>query len=87
MLASPSGQEAMLKAADIAAKHHVKSALTFSDGFIVDTFGGPLGELVGRVDLVFANFSEASKFTGTDKGRDHQKDQSRGPSSSCNSRW
>ncbi|HQH26947.1 MAG TPA: PfkB family carbohydrate kinase, partial [Oligoflexia bacterium] len=64
LLASPAGREAIFRAVELAQKFGVKSALTFSDGFIVDAFGSTIEELTAKVDLVFANFTEASKFTG-----------------------
>jgi sugar/nucleoside kinase (ribokinase family) len=64
LLSSPAGQEAARKAAALAKKHGVRVALTFSDTFIVEEFGSILRELAQSADLVFANLSEAQKYTG-----------------------
>ena len=64
LFSQASGQRVVKRAIELAVKHKTKIAMTFSDGFIVDVFGGPLREAAQSADLVFANFTEASKFTG-----------------------
>ncbi len=64
LFSSELGQGTVREAVSLAKKHGVKIAVTFSDGFIVDVFGEPLREVVEQADLVFANLSEAQKFTG-----------------------
>lgn len=64
LFASPDGQDAIRTALDFAKQFGTKVAITFSDGFIVDVFGGPLREAVGQAELIFANRVEALKFTG-----------------------
>ncbi len=67
LVASPSGQQAAIKARKIAEAHGVKTALTFSDPAMVQFFGDGMKEMLGPtgVDLLFANEEEALAFAGT----------------------
>lgn len=64
LFSQASGQRVVQRAIELATKHKTKIAMTFSDGFIIDVFGGPLREAAASADLVFANLNEATKFTG-----------------------
>lgn len=66
LFTSELGQGTVRRAVSLAKKHGVKIAVTFSDGFIVDVFGDALRETVEQADLIFANYTEAQKFTGGD---------------------
>ena len=59
------GQDAILKAVELARKHDCKIAVTFSEAWVIDAFGEPLRHVVEKADLVFANESEACAYTGT----------------------
>ena len=60
-----SGREAMLHAKELARKHGVKVALTFSDPSMVKYFKSGLEQVVGDgVDLLFCNEEEAMLYTG-----------------------
>ncbi|ADU65834.1 PfkB domain protein [Desulfurispirillum indicum S5] len=62
---SPSGQQATLKARQIARRHGVKVALTFSDSNMVRFFRKELDLMVGDgVDILFCNEAEALLYTG-----------------------
>lgn len=58
------GQTAIKEAIDIAKRNGVKVAVTCSDAFIPQVFGGPLKEALAHTDLLFANESEACSLTG-----------------------
>lgn len=58
------GQTAIKEAIDIAKKNGVKVAVTCSDAFIPQVFGGPLKDAIRQTDLLFANESEACSLTG-----------------------
>jgi sugar/nucleoside kinase (ribokinase family) len=60
------GQGAIRRAIELAVKHKTKIAVTCSDGFIPDVFGGPLKEALQHTDLLFCNAAEAKSLTGTD---------------------
>lgn len=64
LFSSESGQRAVKKSLELAKKHDLKIAVTLSDGFIVEFFSEPLKEVLKQAELVFANFNEASKYTG-----------------------
>ncbi len=70
LLSSPTGQLAASKATELAKKHGTKVAVTFSDGFIVDSFRQSLTDVVENSDLVFANLNEAKLFTGGEEAED-----------------
>jgi sugar/nucleoside kinase (ribokinase family) len=67
LVASPTGQAAAIKARELAEKHGVKTALTFSDPAMVQFFGDGMKNMLGPkgVDLLFSNESEACAFAGT----------------------
>ncbi len=53
-------------AVEFAKEHGVKIAISLSDPFVVDVFGGALLDIMrSGVDLVFCNKDEALAFTGT----------------------
>lgn len=58
------GQTAIAEAIRIAKGHGVKVAVTCSDAFIPQVFGGPLREALSQTDLLFANETEACSITG-----------------------
>lgn len=58
------GQTAIREAIAVAKKHGVKIALTCSDAFVVNVFGGPFREALQQADLLFANETEARALTG-----------------------
>lgn len=64
LFSSPSAVEAVNHAVALAKKHGVKVAVTCSDAFIVEVFREPLTEVLKQSDLVFANYREATAFTG-----------------------
>ena len=53
------GQGAIRKAISLAKQHGTKIALTCSEAFIVEVFGGPFHEALGQADLLFCNETEA----------------------------
>lgn len=66
LVASPSGQRAAVKAVELARKHGVKVALTFSDPGIVKHFRYNFKEIIGDgVDLLFMNEAEAMEYCET----------------------
>ena len=65
LIPGDSGREAMLYAKELARKHGVKTALTFSDPSMVKYFKAGLEQVVGDgVDLLFCNEEEAMLYTG-----------------------
>jgi len=65
LVASPQGQQAMLKAKKLADKHGVKTSLTFSDPNMVKFFKDGVDEVIGDgIDLLFCNQEEAFTYTG-----------------------
>ncbi|MFA0962365.1 adenosine kinase [Roseivirga sp. BDSF3-8] len=65
LIPSDNGREAMLRAKELANKHGVKTALTFSDPSMVKYFKDGLAQVVGEgVDLLFCNEEEARLYTG-----------------------
>jgi sugar/nucleoside kinase (ribokinase family) len=63
---SPSGQRAAVKAVELARKHGVKVALTFSDPGIVKHFRYNMKEIIGDgIDLIFMNEAEALEYCET----------------------
>lgn len=67
LVASPTGQQAAIKAREMAEKNGVKTALTFSDPAMVQFFGDGMKNMLGPkgVDLLFSNEAEACSFAGT----------------------
>jgi sugar/nucleoside kinase (ribokinase family) len=53
------GQGAIKKAIAVAKQHGTKVALTCSEAFIVDVFGGPFHEALAQANLLFCNETEA----------------------------
>jgi sugar/nucleoside kinase (ribokinase family) len=53
------GQVAIRKAIALAKQHGTKIALTCSEAFIVQAFGGPFREALAKADLLFCNETEA----------------------------
>lgn len=67
LVASPTGRSAAVQARKIAEAAGVKTALTFSDVNMVKFFREGMEEMIGdKVDLLFANITEACAFTGYD---------------------
>ncbi len=67
LVASPTGRAAAVQARKIAEAAGVKTALTFSDVNMVKFFKEGMDEMIGeKVDLLFANETEASAYTGID---------------------
>ncbi len=66
LVTSPSGRAAAIHARELAERHCVKTALSFSDPGIVAHFRDGLQAMIGtQVDLVFCNESEAMSWAGT----------------------
>ncbi len=67
LVSSDTARAAAIKAKQLAEKHGVKTALTFSDPAMVQFFKDGLQEMLGNgVDLLFCNEAEALGFAGTD---------------------
>lgn len=66
LFSSETGRDAVRTAVRMAKESGTKIAITFSDAFIVDFFGDALREAVAAADLVFANLTEAKRFTGAE---------------------
>lgn len=67
LVASPTGRAAAVQARKIAEAAGVKTALTFSDVNMIKFFREGMQEMIGdKVDLLFANETEAAAFTGID---------------------
>jgi sugar/nucleoside kinase (ribokinase family) len=64
VLDSPGTLDAVELAVDQARSSGVLVALSLSDPFLVERHGDALRDLLGRVDLLFANEEEARRFTG-----------------------
>jgi len=61
---SESGKAANIEARNIAEKNNVKTALTFSDPFVVEHFRDGFTETIGNgIDLLFCNEAEALSYT------------------------
>ena len=60
------GQGAIREAIRIAKQHGTKVAVTCSEAFIPNVFGGPFREALAQADLLFANETEAAALAGTD---------------------
>ncbi|OWK38894.1 adenosine kinase [Fimbriiglobus ruber] len=59
------GQGAIRRALELAKKHGTKVAITCSDAFVVEVFGGPLFDALKQADLLFCNATEARAATKT----------------------
>ena len=61
---SVTGKAANIEARNIAEKHNIKPALTFSDPFVVEHFRDGFTETIGNgIDLLFCNEAEALSYT------------------------
>jgi sugar/nucleoside kinase (ribokinase family) len=66
LAASPTAQEAAVRAREVARQHGVKIALTFSDASMLNFCGDGLKRLLGDgVDLLFCNETEATTWAGS----------------------
>jgi sugar/nucleoside kinase (ribokinase family) len=64
---SETGKAANIAAREIAQKNNVKTALTFSDPFVVEHFHDGFTETIGGgIDLLFCNEAEALSYTKKD---------------------
>lgn len=64
LVTSNSTREAAIEAKEVAQRHGVKTALTFSDPSIVEYFRDGLTEMLGNgVDLLFCNEAEAMSWS------------------------
>ncbi len=64
---SPGGKQANIEARKIAQASGVKTALTFSDPFVVEHFRDAFTETIGDgIDLLFCNEAEALSYTQKD---------------------
>ena len=71
LVTGDSGKQAAISAREMAKKHGVKTALTFSDPGVVGFFKDGFKEMIGEgVDLLFCNEAEALSFTGTEELKD-----------------
>lgn len=71
LVSSPTGLPAIKKVKELAKRHGVKIAYTFSDPAMVKFFNDQSKEAVsGGLDLLFANEEEAQLFTGTESEED-----------------
>lgn len=62
---SVTGKAANIEARTLAEKHNIKTALTFSDPFVVEHFRDGFTETIGDgIDLLFCNEAEALSYTG-----------------------
>lgn len=67
LVSSDSARAAAIKLRQLAEKHGVKTALTFSDPLMVQLFRDGLAQMLGDgVDLLLCNEAEAKGFTDTD---------------------
>ena len=64
---SESGKAANIEARSIAEANNIKTALTFSDPFVVEHFRDGFTETIGNgIDLLFCNEAEALSYTQAD---------------------
>lgn len=67
LVTSPTGRAAAIRTRELAERHGVKTALSFSDPGIVAHFREGLREMLGeRIDLLFCNRHEALSWAQTD---------------------
>jgi sugar/nucleoside kinase (ribokinase family) len=64
------GQAAIGEALQIARKHGVKVAITCSDAFVVDVFGGAFYPALAQADLLFCNATEAQAVAKAENAAD-----------------
>ena len=68
---SVTGKAANIEARNLAQKHSIKTALTFSDPFVVEHFRDGFSETIGDgIDLLFCNEAEALSYTQKDTVHD-----------------
>jgi sugar/nucleoside kinase (ribokinase family) len=61
---SDTGKAANIEARNLAEKHNIKTALTFSDPFVAEHFRDGFTETIGDgIDLLFCNEAEALSYT------------------------
>ena len=61
---SVTGKAANIEARNLAEKHNIKTALTFSDPFVVEHFRDGFTDTIGNgIDLLFCNEAEALSYT------------------------
>ncbi len=61
---SVTGKAANIEARNLAKKHNIKTALTFSDPFVVEHFRDGFTDTIGDgIDLLFCNEAEALSYT------------------------
>lgn len=71
LVTSPTGRAAAIAGRELAERHGVRTALSFSDPGIVAHFRDGLGEMLGtQVDLLFCNRAEASEWSGRERLED-----------------
>jgi sugar/nucleoside kinase (ribokinase family) len=58
------GQTAIREAISIAKQNGTKVAITCSDAFVIQVFGGALNEALKHTDLLFCNATESCALTG-----------------------
>jgi sugar/nucleoside kinase (ribokinase family) len=67
LVTSPTGRAAAIEAKRIAEQNNVKTAISLSDGAMVQFFKDGLAEMIGDgVDLLFCNEGEAKSWAGSD---------------------
>jgi sugar/nucleoside kinase (ribokinase family) len=67
LVTSTTGRAAAIEAKRIAEQNNVKTAISLSDGAMVQFFKDGLDEMIGDgVDLLFCNEGEAKSWTGSD---------------------
>ena len=67
LVTSDVSRNAAIKARELAQKHNVKTAFTFSDPAMVTYFKEGVSEIIGAgVDVLFSNEEEARIYTGKD---------------------
>jgi sugar/nucleoside kinase (ribokinase family) len=67
LVTSTTGRAAAIEAKRIAEQNNVKTAISLSDGAMVQFFKDGLGDMIGNgVDLLFCNEGEAKSWTGSD---------------------
>ena len=67
LVTSDVSRNAAIKAREVAQKHNVKTAFTFSDPAMVTYFKEGVSEIIGSgVDVLFSNEEEAKIYTGKD---------------------
>src|SRR5262245_38406099 len=64
------GQTAIRAALKLAKQHNTKVAITCSEAFIVQGFGGPFREALAQADLLFCNETEACAVAGASKAEE-----------------